>query len=89
MIVHKVPVSDATRSTPDTHVPHSLSLVMPMAGRGSRFAGVEALPKPLIELGGKPFFWWAVESVKRLGIVDEMVFVNRRGPNVAFRCRRR
>lgn len=55
--------------------PASLSLVMPMAGRGSRFAGAEALPKPLVELDGKPFFWWAVESVRRLAPVDEMIFV--------------
>lgn len=53
-----------------------LSLVMPMAGRGSRFARGEAtLPKPLIDLGGKPFFWWATESVRRLAPVGEMVFV--------------
>ena len=63
------PVRDAKAA------PASLSLVMPMAGRGSRFAGSEVLPKPLIELDGKPFFWWAVESVRRLGPVREMVFV--------------
>lgn len=53
-----------------------LSLVMPMAGRGSRFAraGV-ALPKPLVELEGRPFFWWATESVRRATPVAEMVFV--------------
>jgi len=48
---------------------------MPMAGRGTRFAGAEARPKPLIQLDGKPFFWWAVESVRRLGPIGEMVFV--------------
>ena len=48
---------------------------MPMAGRGTRFATSEVLPKPLIELDGKPFFWWAVESVRRLGSIGEMVFV--------------
>lgn len=53
-----------------------LSLVMPMAGRGSRFArGGEPMPKPLIELGGKPFFWWATESVRRLAPLTETVFV--------------
>jgi len=52
------------------------SMVMPMAGRGSRFArlGV-AEPKPLIELAGHPFFWWATESVRRAATPDEMVFV--------------
>lgn len=53
-----------------------LALVMPMAGRGSRFArdGV-AIPKPLIELAGKPFFWWAVESLRRRVPLRELLFV--------------
>jgi dTDP-glucose pyrophosphorylase len=53
-----------------------LALVMPMAGQGSRFrcAGA-AVPKPLIEIGGRPFFWWAAESVRRAAPVRELVFV--------------
>jgi NDP-sugar pyrophosphorylase family protein len=53
-----------------------LALIMPMAGQGSRFlrAGV-VTPKPLIEIGGRPFFWWAVESVRRAAPLREMVFV--------------
>jgi CTP:molybdopterin cytidylyltransferase MocA len=44
----------------------ALDLVMPMAGRGSRFvnAGMRE-PKPLLMLAGRPFFWWAVESARR------------------------
>lgn len=35
-----------------------------MAGRGSRFQKQgETLPKPMISLGGKPFFYWATRSV--------------------------
>lgn len=53
-----------------------LALVMPMAGRGSRFtAQGEKLPKPLIEVSGRPFFHWAVDSVLRAVPVREMVFV--------------
>ncbi|WP_127754118.1 NTP transferase domain-containing protein [Devosia sp. 1566] len=53
-----------------------LSLVMPMAGRGSRFSRAGQLqPKPLIDLDGMPFFWWATESVRRAAPVGEMVFV--------------
>lgn len=53
-----------------------VAMVMPMAGRGSRFAreGI-MVPKPLVELAGKPFFWWATESVRRAAPVREMVFV--------------
>jgi dTDP-glucose pyrophosphorylase len=47
-----------------------------MAGRGSRFAreGLKQ-PKPLIEVAGRPAFWWAAESVRRACAVQEMVFV--------------
>jgi dTDP-glucose pyrophosphorylase len=53
-----------------------LGLVMPMAGRGSRFArGGQKQPKPLIDVAGRPAFWWATESVRRAGVVREMVYV--------------
>lgn len=54
----------------------NVAVVMPMAGRGSRFSrqGIPE-PKPLIDLGGRPFFWWAAESVRRAVPVREMVFV--------------
>lgn len=49
---------------------------MPIAGRGSRFHrdGI-VQPKPLIDLFGRPFFWWAVESLRRVVPVRELVFV--------------
>src|ERR1700748_2741905 len=54
----------------------ALSLVMPMAGRGSRFTRQGRLtPKPLIEIAGRPAFAWAVESVRQAVEVGEMVFV--------------
>lgn len=53
-----------------------IALVMPMAGRGSRFSSEgAAVPKPLMSLWGRPFFWWAAESAKRAFDVAEMVFV--------------
>lgn len=53
-----------------------LALVMPMAGRGSRFRqDGRATPKPLIELAGRPFFAWAVDSVARAVAIRELVFV--------------
>ena len=41
-----------------------IHLIQPMGGGGTRFGnkGFE-LPKPLIPLQGKPFFYWAVQSV--------------------------
>ena len=43
-----------------------LHLVMPMAGRGSRFfENGFVCPKPLIEIHGRPFFYWATQSIAR------------------------
>jgi dTDP-glucose pyrophosphorylase len=46
-------------------------MIMPMAGRGSRFfkQGITN-PKPLIEIAGKPFFYWAT-----LGVIRELPMV--------------
>ena len=43
-----------------------LHLILPMAGRGSRFfENGFVCPKPLIEINGKPFFYWAARSVEK------------------------
>ncbi len=49
--------------------------VMPMAGRGSRFAaiGIET-PKPLIDVRGRPMYAWAMESLP-LSLVRRVVFL--------------
>ena len=53
-----------------------VALVMPMAGRGSRFsANGENAPKPLRDLWGRPFFWWATESARRTFNIVETIFV--------------
>jgi dTDP-glucose pyrophosphorylase len=55
---------------------NELALIVPAAGRGSRFSKLGlALPKPLIELEGRPFVWWAVESVLRQVKLRQLVFV--------------
>jgi NDP-sugar pyrophosphorylase family protein len=53
-----------------------IHLVIPMGGEGSRFAdeGIH-LPKPLIEIQGKPFFYWAVQSVTKFVEVQDIIFV--------------
>ncbi|MBX7167442.1 MAG: glycosyltransferase family 2 protein [Pirellulales bacterium] len=49
--------------------------VMPMAGRGSRFADVGiATPKPLIPVRGKPMYAWAMDSLP-LSLVERVVFI--------------
>src|SRR6267142_4353506 len=42
-----------------------LQIVIPMAGRGSRFASAGyTTPKPLIPLGGRPMIAWIIENVR-------------------------
>jgi dTDP-glucose pyrophosphorylase len=53
-----------------------LALVMPMAGKGSRFVrSGHTEPKPLIDIAGYPAFWWATESVRTALPVRELVYV--------------
>lgn len=53
-----------------------IHLVMPMGGGGTRFndKGFN-LPKPLIELQGKPFFYWATQSIAKFVGVEDIIFV--------------
>ena len=53
-----------------------IHLVMPMAGGGSRFSQESfQMPKPLIELGGRPFFYWATQSVLQSIACFDVTFV--------------
>lgn len=53
-----------------------LHLVMPMGGGGTRFGNKGfQVPKPLIELRGKPFFFWAVQSIVKFVDVLDLTFV--------------
>ena len=53
-----------------------LHLVMPMAGRGSRFfENGFVMPKPLIEINGRPFFYWATQSIAKFVDCADITFV--------------
>src|SRR5260221_6166619 len=42
-----------------------LQIVVPMAGRGSRFAQAGFMtPKPLIPVGGRPMIEWVIENIR-------------------------
>jgi dTDP-glucose pyrophosphorylase len=52
-----------------------VNLVIPMAGRGSRFTEVgHALPKPLIDVRGRPMYAWAVDSLP-LAQARRLIFI--------------
>ena len=52
-----------------------MNIVIPMAGRGSRFADVGyRLPKPMIPVLGRPMYSWAVDSMP-LSAATRLIFV--------------
>jgi dTDP-glucose pyrophosphorylase len=52
-----------------------VNIVMPMAGRGSRFADVgHTLPKPLIDVRGRPMYAWAMDSLP-LALAKRVIFI--------------
>lgn len=52
-----------------------MNIVLPMAGRGSRFAEVGYLvPKPLIEVKGRPMYSWAMDSLP-LRVANRVIFI--------------
>ena len=52
-----------------------MKIVIPMAGRGSRLAGWQNnIPKPLIQIAGRPMIEWALESFKGLPAA-EVIFI--------------
>lgn len=53
-----------------------IHLIMPMGGGGTRFGNKGFnVPKPLIMLRGKPFFYWAAECVRQNVDVKDIEFV--------------
>jgi NDP-sugar pyrophosphorylase family protein len=52
-----------------------MNIVMPMAGRGSRFAqiGIDT-PKPLIPVRGKPMYAWATDGLP-LSLAKRLIFI--------------
>lgn len=53
-----------------------IHLIMPMAGAGSRFfRDGYVQPKPLIEINGKPFLYWATKSVSNYIDIEDITFV--------------
>ena len=53
-----------------------LHLIMPMGGAGSRFfKNGFVMPKPLIEINGKPFLYWATRSIEKDVDIADITFV--------------
>ncbi len=56
------------------------TVIMPMAGRGTRFRNSRFVdkkgdpPKPLIHVAGQPMIWWALQSLKGIAVA-KIIFV--------------
>ena len=51
-------------------------LIMPMGGAGSRFFdNGYMIPKPLIEIEGKPFFYWATRSIEKFVELEDITYI--------------
>ena len=68
-----------------------MKIVIPMAGKGSRFADVAHLnpeyskPKPFITIKGRPMITWAVDSLKKFNInAKDLIFICRKDQEDKF-----
>ncbi|MDD3415389.1 MAG: glycosyltransferase family 2 protein [Lachnospiraceae bacterium] len=53
-----------------------INLIMPMGGGGVRFFdNGYKIPKPLLEINGKPFFYWATQSISKFVSLKSLTFV--------------
>lgn len=51
-------------------------MIMPMSGAGSRFyRDGYMIPKPLIEIADKPFFYWATKSIEKFIDLTDIIFI--------------
>jgi dTDP-glucose pyrophosphorylase len=61
-----------------------MKVIVPMAGRGSRFKNVgEMTPKPLIPVLGKPMLYWALKSIDGIEY-SQLVFIALKEHEVNF-----
>ena len=52
-----------------------MKVVVPMAGRGTRLSSISDLPKPFIEINGKPMIYWALKSLEGFNNISEVIFI--------------
>jgi NDP-sugar pyrophosphorylase family protein len=71
-----------------TSATQKMNVLIPMAGRGERFSAVGYdVPKPLIEINGKPMIEWALRSLDLDFSLHNFVFVVRDYQNQEFNDR--
>jgi D-glycero-D-manno-heptose 1,7-bisphosphate phosphatase len=62
------------KSFPETPVPTIRQAVILAGGRGGRLGAlVQAIPKPLLEVGGQPFLAWLIQDLCGLGVEEVLL----------------
>lgn len=55
-----------------------MKAVIQAGGAGTRLASVaKNLPKPMVDIGGKPILQWQLESLKRSGVTEALIIVSK------------
>ena len=58
-----------------------VNIVIPMAGRGSRFKELSKIPKPLIEIKGLPFFYYSAKGLTKYFDYSKLIFIGLKNHN--------
>lgn len=65
-----------------------MNVVVPMAGRGSRFGDTRGdIPKPLVSVLGKPMVTWALRSIENVSF-NQIIFIALREHDEKFQLRK-
>src|SRR2546425_9555211 len=53
-----------------------MKVIMPMAGKGTRLLPLtKRVPKPLVNVAGRPVMDYVMEALKRAGTLDELIII--------------
>ena len=57
-----------------------MKVIIPLAGKGTRLRPhTHTVPKPMLRVAGKPVMDYVLDDVRRLGGVDEVVYITEIG----------
>ena len=64
-----------------------MKAVIMAAGKGTRLLPLtEQIPKVLVEVNGKPFLWYVIETLKKVGVTELGIVVGYKGDQIETFC---
>ena len=71
---HQRDLPAASSCTPPSHA--AMKVIIPLAGKGTRLRPhTHVTPKPMLRIAGKPVMDYVMDDVKRLGDVEQVIYV--------------